>query len=176
MPATASPDPVCRCREGICTLCPCPCPSAVAERKGGKRGSWRLGGAAASSSFGGGWLAPGKGASIGRAAYLVDWASSWRSANFVVVAGLEEEKRREKSKLEVHPRSARGARMTFLDLDFFSSVGPHGRLHRWYPHGRHHRWCPGVSGVAGRQDDGSPISFFLPQRGKGECRRTQRTC
>ncbi len=108
--------PICRCREGICTLCPCPCPSAVAERKGQKglgllASWWRC-----VISLDGGWLTgnPGKRGVcrpccvLGRQGLILE-----RGGGGVVVAGLEEEKRREKSKKKYTHSSARGARMTF---------------------------------------------------------------
>ena len=50
------------------------------------------------------WLArnPGEGASVGRAAYLVDWASSWKGG---FVAGLEEKRKSPK----VHPELCEGS-------------------------------------------------------------------
>ena len=114
--------PICRCREGICTLCPCPCPSAVAERKGQKglgllASWWRC-----VISLDGGWLTgnPGKRGVcrpccvLGRQGLILE-----RGGGGVVVAGLEEEKRREKSKKKYTHSSARGARMAFLDVFLF---------------------------------------------------------
>ncbi len=89
-------------------------PSAVAERgflpAEGAKGSWRLGGAAASSSFGGGWL----GIQVkGRlSAVLRTWSTGPHPGRGnCVVAGLEEEKRRGEKvkKSKVHPELCEGS-------------------------------------------------------------------
>ena len=162
-------------------LCPCPCPSAVAERKGAKRGgAVRKKGLLASwwrcvISLGGGWLAGWlqvKGSSVGRAAYLVDWASSWKGELRCCWAGGEEKKP------ESAPKALRGELGWCFGLLF---VGPHCRhgsgllpcRHRGL--GRHHPPLPGVifagsifaGSIGGAQEDGRTSSLFLGGGGGG---------
>ncbi len=94
----------------------------------------------------------------------------------VVVAGLEEEKRREKSEKKYTHSSARGARMTFLAF----SVGPHCRplSSSWtsqspgFPGLRNRQ---GFRGIGGRRktDDGRTIVpfrlLFAPEGRGGGC-------